>query len=90
MNRYQIANEQVTASILDDEAVLVHLETTHYYNLNASGTLIWTLLQAGPTTLEQAVEAVAQAYDLNAANVSQDVQRLLDELVAEGLISLSR
>ncbi|MBS2039147.1 PqqD family protein [bacterium] len=90
MEQFCIDSERVTASILDDEAVLVNIDTTHYYNLNASATVVWKLLQEGPATLEQAVQSVSQAYHIPESSIAKDIERLLQELVSEGLIILRR
>lgn len=87
-NLYSINSEQVAASQLDGEVVVVHLKSTHYYNLNSSGALVWSRLEDSPCTLEEAVETVAREYGLETDLVRQDVQTLLDELVTEQIVSV--
>jgi hypothetical protein len=70
---------------LDGEAVLLDLVTGTYFGLNAVGTRIWQLLDAGR---EQAdiVNVLAGEYDAAPPTIAADVERLIAELKARRLI----
>ena len=69
----------------DDDLVVLHLGAGMYYSLDAVGTTIWETLAAGRTT-EEAVTAVVAAYDVDESTARADTVRLVQELLAAGLI----
>ena len=83
---YYRANEpSVIHQAIDDEVVIIHLDHGLYYSLNSTAGQIWNALAAGESadavTGEMARE-VTDSPDLVAAEIS----RLIDRLVAEGLL----
>lgn len=81
------ANPSVIFQKLDDGAVLFAPETELYFGLNAVGALVWDLLPPRTRTIEALCEAVASSYpDVPLTTLRTDVEELLDQLVAEGLV----
>jgi outer membrane protein assembly factor BamB len=83
--RYQINKDAAEWRLVDGEAVIVNVENGHYYALNHTGTLVWTLLDGGASPHEVAAR-VADEYDIAVERARVDVGRVIDELVGEGLI----
>jgi hypothetical protein len=70
----------------DYGAVLLDTETGRYWILNPTGALVVRVLLDGGGTAE-AVEAVTDGYDVDAATASKDVDTLLTQLQAGRLIT---
>jgi coenzyme PQQ synthesis protein D (PqqD) len=70
---------------LEGEAVILDLASGRYFGLNAIGTRIWTLLDAGTPT-EQIVRTVAEEYDADTRQIDRDVKALIADLTTRGLI----
>jgi hypothetical protein len=70
---------------LDGEAVLLDFNTGRYFGLNAVGTRVWTLI-AGGTSVRDAVRALAAEFDAPADEIARDVDALVADLVARGLL----
>jgi hypothetical protein len=70
---------------LDGEAVLLDLSTGTYFGLNAVGTRVWQMIEAGRQTPD-IVSALATEYEAAPSTIAADVTRLLGELEARGLI----
>jgi hypothetical protein len=83
---YTINRERVRWRIVDDEAVLIDVETSHYYSLNRTGTLIWQLLTDRSPTIQEIVRDVAGHYSRDESSVHPEVHGFVDEMVAEGLV----
>jgi len=73
---------------LDGETILLDPQAGCSYNLNPVGTLIWKLLD-GQHDAETIVAAICEAYEVEPEQAWQDVQRLLDDLLTNRLVSLS-
>lgn len=84
--RYALNAENTRWRVVDGEAVLISLTTTHYYSLNDTGTFVWELLAGGAHTAEDLADAVAARYRRPVDGVLDDVRLLLDELVREDLV----
>lgn len=85
---YAVRSAEVAGKVIDGEAIIMNLTDGSYYSLDGAGALAWEQLQAG-RSLEQLVNAVLQAYQVDRSQVEPDVIRLADELVQEGLLIMT-
>lgn len=76
----------VVAKTIDEVAVLLNLTNEMYYSLNEVGARVWELAD-GQRSIAAIVDAVAAEYDADRNQIRDDVQSLLAELAAEGLVS---
>lgn len=86
--RYRVHDTNVAWRVADDEAVVLHADSSAYYGLNQIGTLLWVQLAEHPMTLEQ-LSAWAESFFPAAppslpAEVSAFVQGLLELNLIEG------
>ncbi|HEY9518553.1 MAG TPA: PqqD family protein [Gemmatimonadales bacterium] len=51
--RYQANDARVAWRVVEGEGVLLHAETSGYYGLNRTGTLLWQQLVARPSSVEE-------------------------------------
>lgn len=84
--RYTIDRDNASWRVVDGEAVIIHLVTTHYYGLNATGTFLWGLLAEKPHTAAELAAALAGHYGEPVESVASDVDGILSGLVAEQLV----
>jgi hypothetical protein len=70
---------------LDDEAIIINLETGLYFALNGTGADAWTLLTQSGQPASVGL-ALARRYDVDPGAVRFDLDRLLKLLVDEGLL----
>jgi hypothetical protein len=77
----------VLAKRVDDEIVLVHLETNRIYELNRTAASLWDLLGTGltPAELEQ---RLALEFDVERDHVAHEIEELLSQLASEQLIRI--
>ncbi len=83
---HSIPGEAVAWREVDGEFVLISVETTHYYSLNASGSDVWRILLEGPQTADSIAGALAAGRGLDRREVGAQVQALLEHLRGEGLL----
>jgi hypothetical protein len=70
---------------LGEAGVLVHLETNHVFEINATGLRVWELVQEG-RSVSGIVDALTREFQIDQASARTDVDQLLDELLARGLL----
>ena len=68
-----------------DEAVILDVDTAHYYSLSGPGLRLWELLGEGRTP-QAACAALAEEYDAPDERIAADVNELLAALKKEGLL----
>lgn len=85
MDRDPRPNPDVVSEEIEGEVVLVHLGTNRIYALNETGARLWALLGAGfdPPRIRH---ELCREFDVDADEVKQQVDALLDELAREGLL----
>jgi hypothetical protein len=83
--RYRLNEPQVTAKVMDGEAVIIHLGTGVYYSMEGVGCLVWEGLTAGNHT-DAIVDGIAGRYAIDRSLAEADISRLLGELVAQDLV----
>ena len=82
-----IANTgKVAWRIVDGEGVIVHVESSAYYGLNASGTCIWEAILTTPLTTEAIATHISARYGLASEAALRDVEAFLVTLGEEGLL----
>jgi Coenzyme PQQ synthesis protein D (PqqD) len=75
----------VLAKRVDDEIVLVHLETNRIYELNRTAAFLWDALAAGSTRAELE-ERLALEFDVERDELAREIDELLRQFTSERLI----
>jgi hypothetical protein len=73
---------------VDGSLVGLDLRASHYFSLNAVGTLLWRLLNGG-ASVDALVASLVEQYDLDHATATHDVEEFIDSLQAQGLLEES-
>lgn len=75
------------AQDLAGESVLLNLQTEEYYGLDDVGTRIWQTLTE-KDSIQTAIDALLLEYKVEAEQLRQDVDNLIAELLANGLVEV--
>jgi hypothetical protein len=70
---------------LEDDLVLVHLQTNQIYVLNETAARFWELLTAG-NNLPTIIEILCEEYDISPTTLENEAEYLVDRLVRAGLV----
>jgi len=81
-----IVPSNVLIRFLDQESVLLNLNTERYFGLDSVGTRMWQLVTSGPT-IEAAYFQLIEEYDVDPDTLRCNLAELLDHLVENGLIA---
>ena len=72
---------------LDDELVIMELESQAIVTLNPTGRLVWEMLK-GAATCDEILALIAEAFpDVDRGSLKTDIQAVLDTLVAARLVT---
>lgn len=77
--------ESVVVQVMEDQMVLLDINSGQYYDLNSSGTLMLQQLLAGASRA-QVIAAVEQKFVASTGRVAADLDALLLTLREAGLI----
>ena len=77
--------EELLEADVNGEIVALHIDKGQCYGMNNVASRIWQLL-AEPTSPEQICARLAEEYEVDPGTCRADVDALLAELEAEGLI----
>jgi hypothetical protein len=80
--------EECAAKVIDGEAVIINLSNGTYYSIEKVGGFIWSLVAEG-RPFKEIVDSVVARYEVTGQRALEDAQRLLNELIAENLVSLA-
>ncbi|MEE4236563.1 MAG: PqqD family protein [Anderseniella sp.] len=69
------------------EGVILDLASSSYFGLDEVGVRLWQLLQANPSP-QAACEVLLTEYEVEPAQLEQDLAKLLDQLVEAGLATV--
>ncbi|HYW22393.1 MAG TPA: PqqD family protein [Nodularia sp. (in: cyanobacteria)] len=78
----------VLAQDLAGESVLLNLQTEEYFGLNDVGTRIWQTLTE-KDSIQSAIDVLVTEYGVESKQLQQDVENLIQELLANGLVEVS-
>jgi hypothetical protein len=77
----------VLVRFLDQESVLLNLETEHYFGLDPVGTRMWQLVTTS-SNIDTAYQALLAEYDVEPELLRANLTELLDRLVENGLLQV--
>jgi len=83
-----VVPSNVLIRFLDQESVLLNLDTERYFGLDAVGTRMWQVV-TGAANLETALTQLLEEYDAPPEKLRTDLSILLEHLIENGLIALS-
>ena len=81
------APAHVLVRLLDQESVLLNLETEQYFGLDETGTRMWQLVTTSPN-IDVAYEALLVEYDVQPEMLRENLTELLGHLVEHGLLQV--
>jgi hypothetical protein len=81
------AKENLLFCELQDEMVLLDVESGTYFGIDPVGVLIWNSIQT-PVTLGYVRDAVMGEFDVDQEQCERDVISFVDNLVKQGLAEI--
>jgi hypothetical protein len=79
-------NERALFRLIDQEAVILNLDSGKYFGLNVVGSRVWELLTES-RSMAAICQILASEYDVDQAALETDLSELLDDLLEAGLIA---
>ena len=73
---------------LDGESVILNLKSERYFGLDEVGTRIWAVLSTSES-IQSAYEMLLSEYDVDGEQLRRDMQELVEQMVAHGLVEVS-
>jgi hypothetical protein len=81
-----IVPSNVLIRFLDQESVLLNLNTERYFGLDPVGTRMWQLVTSMPT-IDAAYFQLIEEFDVDPETLRSNLAELLEHLVENGLIA---
>ena len=81
--------DDVLISNLQDESVILNLDSERYYGLDSVGTRILSVLTTSDS-IEAAYKKLIDEYDVDGDVLREDLLALVENLVEQGLIQVTR
>lgn len=78
-------SDAAMARRVGDEIVILDVNSGQYFGLNEVGAFIWDQLESD-TAREALIAAVTASYDIDTDRATADIDALVADLVARGLI----
>lgn len=78
---YRVIDANVAWRVVDEEAVLLHADSSAYFGLNQTGTLLWAKLAEHPMTLDQLTSWARKSFSEAPADLAGEVSAFVDELL---------
>jgi len=82
-----VRQEDVLASIVEGELVMMNIQSDSFYGANAVGTRIWELLEQ-PLTVAQLCSLLQEEFDVDAQTCQQDVLPFIQKIIDEKLVRI--
>ena len=81
--------DDVLISNLQEESVILNLNSERYFGLDNVGTRMLSLLSESDS-IEAAYEALLSEYDVDPQVLRQDLTSLIESLIEQGLVKIER
>jgi hypothetical protein len=83
--RFGVNAPAVVGEVVDDEVIVINLETGTYYSLSDVGGVVWQEFEAG-ASVEEVKDLVENCFDGDRALISIAIDDFVRDLEVEGLI----
>jgi hypothetical protein len=80
--------EDIVASDIDDEKVMMSIEKGQYYGLDPVGSRIWDLMDK-PVAVSALIAQLLSKYDVDRETCERDVLAFLEELREDGILQVT-
>jgi len=87
LDTYIKRNNEVFASQIDDEVVMMNIQSGKYYGMDAIGSRIWELINE-KIQVQQVVDQLLEEYEVSEERCQSDVLEFLDELKENKLVEV--
>ena len=87
LNQKIIISDQVFAQEVDDEMVLLDMNSENYFGLDETGSAIWQQLSESGS-LQVTYDALLEEYDVEPTQLENDIVTFVQKLVDAGLVQL--
>jgi len=87
LDTYIKRNNEVFASHIDDEVVMMNIQSGKYYGMDTIGSRIWELINE-KIQVQQVVDQLLDEYDVSEEQCKNDVLEFLDELNENKLVEV--
>jgi hypothetical protein len=77
----------VMLRVIGDEAVILNLKSELYLGLDPVGTRMWMVLHSTPS-IQAAYDLLLAEFDVEPERLRRDLDKLLDQMMEQGLIEL--
>jgi len=81
-------NNDILASDIDGEKVMMSIQQGEYYGLGKTGSFIWDHIEQ-PISIKKLVELITEKYEVNKEQCLQDILPFLNDLAEKKLIVCS-
>lgn len=75
----------VAAKHIEDESVLLHLETGNYYTLNSTAQAIWSYC-GEPRSFLEIIDFITSEYQISKQTADQELRLHIQELLKERIL----
>ena len=79
--------DTVFAQEVDDEMVILDMESENYFGLDEVGTSIWHAMQEYGT-LQEVFDALLEQYDVEPEILEKDLSDFVEKLLESGLVEV--
>lgn len=85
MTIYRMRPDRLEWRQVEGEVVVLDVKSSQYLALNSSGAVLWPMLSDG-VTKDQMVAALVDAFEVDVATATVDVDAFIQDLVDKDLI----
>ena len=86
LTRYRVDDANVACRVVDGEAVLLHADSTAYFGVNQTGTLLWIRLATATQTAEELSAWARGFFDDAPVDATVQIASFLSTLLERRLI----
>ncbi|CAO1651473.1 lasso peptide biosynthesis PqqD family chaperone [Parasphingorhabdus sp. NYA22] len=81
-------NPEMVSADMDGEMVMMSIENSAYYGLNAVGSDLWEAME-NPVSITALCDRVTKNFDIDMASCQSDIMELLTDLRDRNLVQLA-
>lgn len=78
-------NPSCVSTVINDQTVILNIDTGKYYELNSTASIIWKMIDDG-TPKDTIISKIQSDYSLSHSEASDEVKEFLEHCINSGFL----
>ena len=87
-NKTYTISSSIMLQVIDDEAMLMDMNTQKFYELNKGAVVLWKIMKEH-STFDAVINEMLECYEVSKEQVEKDLNVFIEYLISQGILKVT-